>query len=129
MAALAACANGIRIDVRQECQEAWDEKQNTDGQRLTLQDVIKTVDAVELRRAHLQLVEVEEETWVADTVAAKLALEFSCELFKAVANLSHLSLIVGVLVQLSQLKVVQVLVTVPEVVIGNGSSSAVDKER
>ena len=75
----------------------------------------------------IQSIEVVEETRVADTVAVKLALELSCELFKTIADLGNLSLIVRVLAQLSQLKIVQVLVAVPEVSICNGSGSAVDE--
>lgn len=84
-------------------------------------------DAVHLRRAHFQIIEVVEEARVANAVAAQLRLEFSCKLLETFTNLGNLSLVVRVLGELSQLKVVQILVAVPEIGIGNGSSSAVDE--
>jgi hypothetical protein len=50
-----------------------------------------------LRRTYFQIIEVVEEAGVADTVAAKLSLELSCELLKTVTDLGNLSLIVRIL--------------------------------
>ena len=129
VAALAASTDGVRIQMRQESEETGDEKQNTDWQRLTLQNVIESSDAVVQRRTNLQLIEVEEQTWVADTVAAEFLFKLSRKLFKAIANLSNFSLVVRILAQLCQLQVIQILVTVPEVIKGSGSSSCVYEER
>jgi len=97
LAALAASTDGVRIQMRQESEETGDKKQDSDWQRLTLQNVIESSDAVVQRRTNLQLIEVEEKTWVADAIAAEFLFELSRKLFKAIANLSNFSLVVRIL--------------------------------
>lgn len=97
LAALAASTDGVRIQMRQESEETGDKKQDSDWQRLTLQNVIESSDAVVQRRTKFQLIEVEEKTWVADAIAAEFLFELSRKLFKAIANLSNFSLVVRIL--------------------------------
>ena len=113
----------------EESEEGWYDEQDTDGKRLTLEELLNASDAILKRRTGLKFREIEEQAWVANTIAVELTLELSCESFKAICNLWYLSLIVGVLWKLDKLKVVQVLVAVPEVVEGLGSSSDVYIER
>jgi hypothetical protein len=81
------------------------------------------------RGSGIEFREVEEQTWVANTIAVELTFKLSGKLLEAVSDLSHLSNVVRVLRELGKLEFVQVLVAVPEVVEGNRASSCIHVDR
>ena len=99
-----------------------DEEEDTDGEGLAAECVLKTIDAVLGGRTSVEGLEVEEETGEADSIAVKTALNIASEVLETLGNLDCLLLIcrvgnVGVL----GVKVLEVSVAVPEVVVGNSA--------
>ena len=102
--------------MRQESEEGRHEQKDTNREGLVLEDVLKASDAVLQRRSEVKGLKVEEETWVANTVAIDLILKLSRESFKTITNQLDLSLIIRILCNNCGFKCADTLVAVPEIV-------------
>ncbi len=87
---------------------------------------MKSLDAVLVGRTNVDLLEIEEETIVADTIAVKASLHIASEVLETFREVGSLLLIVRVSIGQLGVNVLEVLVAVPEVVIG-GTSGGQDE--
>jgi hypothetical protein len=102
--------------VRQESKEGRHKKKDTNREGLVLEDILKASDAVLQGRTVIKSLKVEEEAWVANTVAIDLIFKLSRESFKTITNQLDLSLIIRILCNNSGFKCTDTLVAVPEIV-------------
>jgi len=72
-------AEAVCSEVCQECNAEWYQKENTDCHGLVLENGLQSIKAVVCGGTVIELLEVEEETLVAHTVAVKGPLDVADE--------------------------------------------------
>ena len=87
-------------------QHKGDQEKDADGKGLILKDGCQSVDAVLHGRALSNVLELEEEAWVADTVAVQAGLEVLSELFEVFCHRLDAALIARVLHDLGILQII-----------------------
>jgi hypothetical protein len=117
LAALAACADRIGVNMSKESHNEGNEEENTDSDGLVLEKSGYPIDAVLAWGTISNSLEVEEETWVANAIAVQAALEVTSEGLEILSDLFHTALVVRVLHNLSIFEVAYGLVASEEVIV------------
>ena len=98
-----------------------DKQEDTNAEGLLTECILEAIDAVLGGGPIVDLSEIVEEAGLADTVAVEATLNIASELLETLREVGSLLLVVGVGVGCLGIKVLQVLVAVPEVIIGGSS--------
>lgn len=112
-----SAANAPGGQVSDHCKAKGYQQEDSNSKWLASESILKSLDTVLGWVAIIDSLEVEKETWIADTIAVEAFFNVTSEILKAFGELNYLRFVRGVSVLILLVNVLKVLVAIPEVVV------------